>query len=330
LLACQSWECIAEHAHLQDGTHVVVTNGKAQTLHFHCCMGPTASQADVLEGCGASQLMDAGLAGYHATIFAYGQTGSGKTHTMFGHEDPHAGGDDTEGLTIRCMRHIFQHLGDTALQRTIVRVSCLEVYNEGVHDLLQLSSKPLPLKWDPEKGYWVPELKHVDCATLEKALHVAHTGISHRRTGAHALNHESSRSHAILTLNLEIADTDPNSPTHGSLRNSKISFVDLAGSERVKDTGAAGGTLKEANSINKSLFTLGKVISALSDPVRSSSRSSLWMPMMFCSDNPVGRATVPWYCPCLVMFQRQHGRGYNAHMCRVRVQTFMFRTATPS
>ena len=215
--------------------------------------------------------MDAAMSGFNATIFAYGQTGSGKTHTMFGREDqatPSGQAAVQEGLTIRCMRHIFDKLGQGSGERLKVRASCLEVYNEGVYDLLQLSSKPLSLKWDPEKGYWVPGLKHVECGTLEKVLHVAQSGVSHRRTGAHALNHESSRSHAILTLHLEMADADPNSPTHGSVRYSKISFVDLAGSERVKETGAAGGTLKEANSINKSLFTLGKVISALSDPVR--------------------------------------------------------------
>lgn len=234
-------------------------------------MGPAATQSDVLEGCGATQLMDAAMAGYHATVFAYGQTGSGKTHTMFGHEDSSPGDDGAElheGLTIRCIRHIYDHIAKNTSERIVVRASCLEVYNEGVYDLLQLSSKALPLKWDPEKGYWVPGLKHVDCSTLDKALHVARTGVKHRRTGAHALNHESSRSHAILTLNLELSNTDANSADHGSVRYSKISFVDLAGSERVKDTGAAGGTLKEANSINKSLFTLGKVISSLSEPVR--------------------------------------------------------------
>jgi kinesin family member 12 len=259
----------------QDGTHIQFrgAQGKTQTLHFHCCMGPAATQADVLKGCGATQLMDAAMAGYHATIFAYGQTGSGKTHTMFGREDssPVAGTDPDqhEGLSIRCMRHIYDHINrDNSSCRVAVKASCLELYNEGVYDLLNLSSKQLGLKWDPEKGFWVAGLKQVDCPNLEKALHLVRTGVKHRRTSAHALNHESSRSHAIVTMNLEISDTLQSALEHGQLRRSKISFVDLAGSERVKETGAAGGTLKEANSINKSLFTLGKVISALSEPVR--------------------------------------------------------------
>src|SRR6218665_1231717 len=49
---------------------------------------------------------------------------------------------------------------------------------------------------------------------------------------------------------------------------SKISLVDLAGSERADSTGAKGTRLKEGANINKSLTTLGKVISALAEAVR--------------------------------------------------------------
>ena len=52
---------------------------------------------------------------------------------------------------------------------------------------------------------------------------------------------------------------------------SKISLVDLAGSERAESTGAKGTRLKEGANINKSLTTLGKVISALAESGGSSS-----------------------------------------------------------
>ena len=48
---------------------------------------------------------------------------------------------------------------------------------------------------------------------------------------------------------------------------SKISLVDLAGSERADATGATGARLKEGANINRSLTTLGKVISALAEQV---------------------------------------------------------------
>lgn len=54
---------------------------------FHGCLTPSSKQADVLKICGITQLLNAAMAGYHATIFAYGQTGSGKTYTMSGRED---------------------------------------------------------------------------------------------------------------------------------------------------------------------------------------------------------------------------------------------------
>jgi kinesin family member 12 len=39
----------------------------------------------------------------------------------------------------------------------------------------------------------------------------------------------------------------------------------LAGSERLKESKAKGDMIKETGSINKSLFTLGKVISSLTE-----------------------------------------------------------------
>ena len=48
-------------------------------------------------------------------------------------------------------------------------------------------------------------------------------------------------------------------------RYGKLSFVDLAGSERLKESKSQGGMIKETGNINKSLFTLGKVIKSLSD-----------------------------------------------------------------
>jgi len=42
-----------------------------------------------------------------------------------------------------------------------------------------------------------------------------------------------------------------------------LNLIDLAGSERVKDSGAQGQAMKEAQNINKSLSALGDVIVAI-------------------------------------------------------------------
>ncbi len=47
------------------------------------------------------------------------------------------------------------------------------------------------------------------------------------------------------------------------VKSSKFRFVDLAGSERLSKTQAVGVTYDEGININKSLLTLGNVISAL-------------------------------------------------------------------
>lgn len=52
---------------------------------------------------------------------------------------------------------------------------------------------------------------------------------------------------------------------HAVKKYGKLSFVDLAGSERLKESKSQGEMVKETQNINKSLFTLGKVISILAD-----------------------------------------------------------------
>jgi len=87
-------------------------------------------------------------------------------------------------------------------------------------------------------------------------------GMRNRKSGSHELNKDSSRSHSILTIYIisELKQGTQNVKKYG-----KISFVDLAGSERLKESKSQGDMIKETGSINKSLFTLGKVIKGLTD-----------------------------------------------------------------
>jgi hypothetical protein len=109
-------------------------------------------------------------------------------------------------------------------------------------------------------------------------------GLRHRRVGSHNLNLESSRSHAILTLHVDAAPARPGDRDFGTTRMGKLVFVDLAGSERLRDSKSAGDALRETASINRSLFMLGKVISALASgatgalvPYRESKLTKLLM-----------------------------------------------------
>ncbi|KAI9145377.1 P-loop containing nucleoside triphosphate hydrolase protein, partial [Paraphysoderma sedebokerense] len=202
---------------------------------------------------------------YAVTVFAFGQTGSGKTFTMTGPDD--AITSENQGLVPRSLRYIYEQIDARTSFRYTVKAAYLEIYNEQVQDLLNPSSTSLNLRWSREKGFYVENLFIVVCEILDDCMAVLEEGLRNRKTGSHALNERSSRSHTILTLHLdyEICDPDDNRirQVHG-----KISFVDLAGSERVKESKTSGDMLTETFNINKSLLTLGNCISALSDSKR--------------------------------------------------------------
>ena len=89
-------------------------------------------------------------------------------------------------------------------------------------------------------------------------------GNKSRTVASTNMNNESSRSHAVFSIVLTQTLTDLQSGVSGE-KVSRISLVDLAGSERAVKTGAVGERLKEGSNINKSLTTLGLVISKLAD-----------------------------------------------------------------
>ena len=103
----------------------------------------------------------------------------------------------------------------------------------------------------------------VECTSIQDLNAVMYEGIKNRHQGSHELNKDSSRSHSILTVYL-ISETENKAENHVYKKYGKISFVDLAGSERLKESLSEGIMAKETGQINKSLFTLGKVISMLS------------------------------------------------------------------
>ena len=103
----------------------------------------------------------------------------------------------------------------------------------------------------------------VDVSSVDDILAVFEEGSRHRSVGSHRLNRDSSRSHALMTVYIDAHVDDLENPY---TRYGKLTFVDLAGSENLKKSGTTGTSgVKETSAINKSLFALGNVISALSD-----------------------------------------------------------------
>ncbi|KAM9455190.1 kinesin-like protein KIF16B isoform 3-T3 [Clarias gariepinus] len=218
------------------------------------------SQEKVFKDLG-SDVLKAAFEGYNACIFAYGQTGSGKSYTMMGNQ-----GD--VGLIPRICEGLFTRITgmtrrDEASFRT--EVSYLEIYNERVRDLLRrklAKTYNLRVREHPKDGPYVEDLSKHLVQNYSDVEELMEAGNINRTTASTGMNDASSRSHAIFTINFTQAKFDAEMPCETV---SKIHLVDLAGSERADATGATGVRLKEGGNINKSLVTLGNVISALAD-----------------------------------------------------------------
>ncbi|XP_070566680.1 osmotic avoidance abnormal protein 3-like isoform X2 [Ptychodera flava] len=208
----------------------------------------------------AYPLIDGVLEGYNGTVFAYGQTGCGKSFSMQGIQDP----PTQRGIIPRAFEHIFENIGVSETMKYLVHASYLEIYNEEIRDLLSKDTKrKLELKEHPEKGVYVKDLSMHSVHNVAECERIMELGWRNRATGATLMNADSSRSHSIFTIHLEMCETDGEGEDH--IRAGKLNLVDLAGSERQAKTGATGDRLKEATKINLSLSALGNVISALVD-----------------------------------------------------------------
>ena len=204
--------------------------------------------------------------GYNGTIFAYGQSGSGKTYSMLGPDSvfetlASSAENELYGITPRAVYQIFNIFKDFERSGTKwkLTLSYIEIYNEKVKCLLS-KKDGLKIREDPNEGFVIPEKESIDCNSPLAVFEGINLASRNRATGATNQNERSSRSHAILQLELIYNSID------GLVRKSHLSLVDLAGSERIAKTGAEGQRLKEAQKINQSLTTLGMVIMSLTTP----------------------------------------------------------------
>ncbi|MCL4123707.1 UNVERIFIED_CONTAM: hypothetical protein GTU68_014270 [Idotea baltica] len=178
------------------------------------------------------------------------------------------GAADTKGLIPRLCDALFEQSAaktDSSITHK-VEVSYMEIYNEKVHDLLDPKGSRQMLKVREHNilGPYVDGLSQLAVSAYEEIEQLIEEGNKARTVAATNMNSESSRSHAVFSVILTQTLTDSVSGVSGE-KMSRISLVDLAGSERAVKTGAVGDRLKEGSNINKSLTTLGLVISKLAD-----------------------------------------------------------------
>ncbi|XP_067383269.1 kinesin-like protein KIF1B isoform X13 [Channa argus] len=221
-----------------------------------------ASQNLVYNDIGKEMLQHA-FEGYNVCIFAYGQTGAGKSYTMMGKQE-----EGQEGIIPMLCEDLFEKINEDSNKEELsysVEVSYMEIYCERVRDLLNPKNKGnLRVREHPLLGPYVEDLSKLAVTSYTDIADLMDAGNKARTVAATNMNETSSRSHAVFTIVFTQRKHDSETDL-STEKVSKISLVDLAGSERADSTGAKGTRLKEGANINKSLTTLGKVISALAE-----------------------------------------------------------------
>ncbi|EKG19157.1 hypothetical protein MPH_03527 [Macrophomina phaseolina MS6] len=298
-----------------DTTIAVDSHQGKKLFVFDRVFGEDIDQAGVWEY--LSDSVNSFVQGYNVSILAYGQSGAGKSYTM-GTSGPMQQSDpNAMGVVPRAARSLFEVLtghatptaaggsglraptrystiglpaaGKQADKNWQLKASYVEIYNEQLRDLLVPADVPqheraqVTIREDPKGRILLTGLQQMNINSIDDLLHALNFGSSIRQTDSTAVNSQSSRSHAVFSLNLvqkksrsatgqtSVQDKRRSMPLEAMSGSdgwvtvdSKLHFVDLAGSERLKNTGAQGERAKEGISINAGLASLGKVISQLS------------------------------------------------------------------
>ncbi|XP_076167983.1 kinesin family member unc-104 isoform X6 [Ptiloglossa arizonensis] len=233
-----------------------------------------SSQVMVYKDIGEEMLQHA-FEGYNVCIFAYGQTGAGKSYTMMGKQE-----EGQEGIIPQICKDLFRKIGRNSNEslKYSVEVSYMEIYCERVRDLLNPKNKGnLRVREHPLLGPYVEDLSKLAVMSYQDIHDLIDEGNKARTVAATNMNETSSRSHAVFTIFFTQQKQD-SATGLVTEKVSKISLVDLAGSERADSTGAKGTRLKEGANINKSLTTLGKVISALAEIATKKKKKADFIP----------------------------------------------------
>ena len=201
----------------------------------------------------AKPVVSAVLRGINGTVMAYGQTSSGKTHTM-------SGSDVDPGVMSLALRDIFDAVrADEHTRRYDVRCSYMEIYNEEIRDLLSRDPDGNRSHIKLVNGHngltQVLNLEERKVKSSEEVNDVVAAGLKRRQVGRTAMNHVSSRSHAVLRIKVASAPLIEGDPNVRPATVSTLYVVDLAGSERAAQN-TSKATKKEGAAINQSLLTL--------------------------------------------------------------------------
>jgi kinesin family member 15 len=270
-----------------EATMSLESKNEPKTFCFDYSANDAVTQEEIFERVGLP-ITTRCIDGYNGTILCYGQTGSGKvkmmlysnkifnnmyfcqTYTMFGSSPgvvrKAIDSSSDRGLVPRVLEYLWTTIGEDPSYK--FSCSFYEIYQEKIFDLLDVTnpnnsqSMGLTVREDATMGVYVEGCTEEKVNSLEDASKVLFQGYKNRHVSETAMNRQSSRSHAVFQLHIEHSERNKTTGVNIAIQ-SRFSMVDLAGSERATGTQATGTRLKEANTINKSLTCLGRVINEL-------------------------------------------------------------------
>mmetsp|Transcript_6499 Transcript_6499/g.28589 ORF Transcript_6499/g.28589 Transcript_6499/m.28589 type:complete len:1125 (-) Transcript_6499:55-3429(-) len=264
-----------------DGNKVVETpryqlpeGAAAPAWEADAVFGECDGNATVYESA-AQPVVRAVLRGVNGTVMAYGQTSSGKTHTM-------SGGDGDPGVMSLALRDIFDAVrADEHTRRYDVRCSYMEIYNEEIRDLLSRDPDGNRSHIKLVNGHngltQVLNLEERVVESSEEVNDVVAAGLKRRQVGRTAMNHVSSRSHAVLRIKVASAPLMEGDPNARPATVSTLYVVDLAGSERAAQN-TSKTTKKEGAAINQSLLTLRLCVQRLAKDAEDGAENASHVP----------------------------------------------------
>jgi len=281
-----------------DGNNIIVPSSDESARYtFDRVYGESSTTLQLYDDMVADIVESVIRHGRNGTVFTYGQTSTGKTHTM--HGILMAAGRDLFGITLDTTGASVNDTttATTAQSLTTIKISCMELYNEEVRDLLvgdNNATQSLPIQEDRRGNVHIPGLTERTVFNIEELMNVINIAEGNRTIGSTAMNERSSRSHTIFKITYERREVmvagllshddvstkegkeNDNSVGNGTSNNSRtnssqkvittvsnLNLVDLAGSESARVTGATGDRQKEGGKINQSLLTLSTVLSKL-------------------------------------------------------------------
>ncbi|KAK7462307.1 hypothetical protein VKT23_007908 [Stygiomarasmius scandens] len=246
----------AANSSVSGGSYISVQNprvpGQVFNFPFSSCYDQHSTQEEIFLN-DVQPMTDIVYNGVTVTIFAYGVTSSGKTHTMQGTKaEP--------GVIPRAVRALFARKAEYSQYQVTLSVSYMEIYKDEAYDLLvnRENAPKLPVRENDVGLVFVANLSSMPIDNAEQFDRIYAQATKNRSVGATNLNRASSRSHAVLTVEVTMVDV-----AHHMTRTGKMNLVDLAGSENNKHTGNDATRMAESAAINKSLTALGQVVHAL-------------------------------------------------------------------